>query len=425
MPLLRLPRSLNYSPQIWLFLGASFAFGLSQAFTALFLNFYLGALGLGPEWQGALNALPALTLAAVSLPLVVLARRLSNARVIRLGAFLTVLGLLLLALAPGAALATLGALLQGVGSAALAVSGAPFMANNSDEKTRVGLFTIQSALMVGAGFVGNLLGGQLPGLYAGFTGGDPSGLAALRTAMLVASSLQLLGALPTLWLRPSGKPAQPQAGALSVSDKRTLFRLVLPSVFVGLGAGATIPFLNVYIEGRFGISYASLGALFAWTSLATAVTVLIQPLLVRRLGQLGAVFAVQLASLPFLVMLGFAPYLWMVTLALFVRGALMNATGPVYSAYAMSVLSEADRPMYSAANTITWSGSWALASLASGALRASGWFDFATSFNLLFGFTLLMYIANSLAIYLGVFQPDRRGELPRVERERGQERAGH
>ena len=41
---------------------------------------------------------------------------------------------------------------------------------------------------------------------------------------------------------------------------------------VGLGAGATIPFLNVYIEGKFDVNYASLGNLFAWTSLATAAT---------------------------------------------------------------------------------------------------------------------------------------------------------
>ncbi|RTR30920.1 MFS transporter [Deinococcus radiophilus] len=400
----------GYSRQIWLFLAASFSFGLSQAFISLFLNFYLRELGLGPEWQGIVNALPALTLAAVSLPLVVLARRLSNARVIQLGAGLTVLGLSLLALAPGALLAVVGALLQGMGSAALSVSGAPFMANNSDERTRVGLFTIQSALMVGAGFVGNMLGGQLPALYTGWAGGDPGGLDALRAAMLVAAGLQ-----------PSGKPAQPgRSGALSIHDRPTMFRLVLPSMFVGLGAGATIPFLNVYIEGRFGISYASLGALFAWTSLATAVTVLIQPWLVRRLGQLGAVLAVQASSLPFLVMLGFSPSLWMVTVALFVRGALMNATGPVYSSYAMSVLRQADRPMYSAVNTIAWSGSWALASLASGALRASGWFDFATSFNILFGFTLLMYIANTLAIYLGIFLPDRRGELQPIPEAQGE-----
>lgn len=237
---------------------------------------------------------------------------------------------------------------------------------------------------------------------------------------MVGAGLQLLGALPILGLRPADaktrvSPALPQRGLLQLDDRRTLLRLVLPTAFVGLGAGATIPFLNVYIEGRFGVSYASLGRLFAWTSLATAVTVLIQPWLVERLGQLRAILAVQMASLPFSVLLGFGPYLWLVTVALFMRGALMNATGPVYSSYAMSVLSPADRPMYSAANTILWNVCWAAASLASGALRGAGWFEFSTNFNILFGWTLLMYALDTLAIYLLVYLPDKRGEMPALE----------
>mgnify|MGYP002653909397 CR=1 FL=1 len=50
---------------------------------------------------------------------------------------------------------------------------------------------------------------------------------------------------------------------------------MLPNILVGLGAGATIPFLNVFIEWKFNIDYASLGSLFAWTSLATAATALL------------------------------------------------------------------------------------------------------------------------------------------------------
>lgn len=85
---------------------------------------------------------------------------------------------------------------------------------------------------------------------------------------MVGAGLQLLGALPILGLRPADaktrvSPALPQRGLLQLDDRRTLLRLVLPTAFVGLGAGATIPFLNVYIEGRFGVSYASLGRLFA------------------------------------------------------------------------------------------------------------------------------------------------------------------
>ncbi|GAA5503413.1 hypothetical protein Dxin01_03170 [Deinococcus xinjiangensis] len=392
----------KFSRQVWLYLLSAFSFGLSQAFLALFLNFFLRALNLGPEWQGFMNALPALTLALLSLPAVALARRISNAHTLKVGAALSMFGTLLLALAHGPALVVLGAVVQGAGAALSVVSGSPFMANNSDEKSRVTLFSLQSALMTGAGFLGNMLGGRVPEIYAAATQTAPNGLEALRMALYVATALQLLGLIPVLFLRPTGK-TKPTGRSFAVRDKATMARLVLPNVLVGLGAGATIPFLNLFIEGKFQINYASLGNLFAWTSLATAATALLQPLLVRRLGQLQAVLLVQASSLPFLAMLGFAPHLWMVTLALFTRGALMNAAGPVYGAYAMTALPEEDRPMYSAVNVIAWDLGWAVSSLLSGVVR--GVLPFTTAFNVLFGWTLLMYAGSVLAIYLGLYRP--------------------
>ncbi|GAA5513610.1 hypothetical protein Dcar01_02354 [Deinococcus carri] len=395
----------RFSRQLWLYLASAFTFGLAQAFAALFLNFYLRALGLGAEWQGLVNALPALTLAALSLPAVALARRISNARTIQIGSVLSLVGAALLALAGGPLGAIAGALVQGAGAALLVVSGSPFMANHSDEKSRVTLFSVQSALMTGAGFLGNLLGGRVPELYAAATATAPDGLSALRAALVVSAAFQLAGLVPVLFLRPSGKP-RPQGRSFAVRDRATMARLVAPNVLVGLGAGATIPFLNVFIEGKFHVDYASLGTLFAWTSLATAVTVLVQPLLVRRLGQLPAVLVVQAASLPFLAVLGFAPALWMVSAALFTRGALMNAAGPVYSAYAMTALPDEDRPMYSAVNTIAWDLGWAASSLLSGVVR--GVLPFDVAFRVLFGWTILMYAGSVLAIYLGLYRRARR-----------------
>lgn len=209
-------------------------------------------------------------------------------------------------------------------------------------------------------------------------------------------------------LKPSGKTSQ-TGRSFAVRDKRAMFRLIFPNLLVGLGAGATIPFLNVFIEGKFQINYASLGQLFAWASLATATTALLQPLLVRRLGQLQVVLLVQASSLPFLALLGFAPQLWMVTLALFTRGALMNAAGPVYGAYAMSSLEENDRPMYSALNVIAWDSGWALSSVLAGVVR--GQLPFTLAFQVLFAWTLVMYGGSVLAIYLGLYRPARRQAL--------------
>lgn len=395
----------RFSRQVWLYLASAFSFGLAQAFAALFLNFYLRALGLGAEWQGFLNALPALTLALLSLPAVALARRISNAHTLKVGAALSLVGTLILATASGPGMAVVGALVQGAGAALSVVAGSPFMANNSTEETRVTLFSVQSALMTGAGFVGNLLGGRVPDLYAQATLTEPDGLGALRAALLVATAFQLLGLLPVLGLKPTGKTTR-EGRSFAVRDKRTMARLVMPNVLVGLGAGATIPFLNVFIEGKFKVDYASLGTLFAWMSLATAVTALLQPLLVRSLGQLRAVLVVQASSLPFLALLGFAPELWMVTVALFTRGALMNAAGPVYGAYAMTALPEEDRPMYSAVNVIAWDLGWAVSSILSGVVR--GRVPFGPAFDLLFAWTLVMYGLSVLAIYLGLYRHARR-----------------
>ena len=74
-------------------------------------------------------------------------------------------------------------------------------------------------------------------------------------------------------------------------------RLLLPQVVIGVGAGLVIPFLNLYVREKFGLSYGGTGLLFALSSLATGVAMLLQPLLVRRLGKLGAIVFVQALSL--------------------------------------------------------------------------------------------------------------------------------
>ncbi|AFZ65912.1 MFS transporter [Deinococcus peraridilitoris] len=389
-------QSWRFNRQAWFFLLGSFGFGLAQAQLFLFLNFYLGALGLGASWQGFINALPALALVVSGLPAAALARRISYARTLQLGALLSTLGFFTLASADGAVLAVAGTFLQGVGAAFLVVAGAPFMTNNSTERQRVSLFSVQMALMTGAGFLGNIVGGRVPEWYASFTGSEARDLDSIRMALLAGGVFQLISLLPLAFLRPSGKP-RPPGRTLAVKAKGTMFRLVLPNLLVGLGAGATIPFLNIFIEGKFNVSYASLGSLFAWTSLATAVAVLIQPWLVQRFGRLRAILFVQTASLPFLVILGFAPSLWMVTVALFTRGALMNAASPVYSANAMDRLPEEDRGVYSAVNTIVWDLGWAISSLASGFVRSA--LPFHSAFQVLFGITLTMYALSVVAIY--------------------------
>ena len=369
----------------------------------LFLNFYLRALGLDEGMQGLINALPAFVSALLSIPAVLVTRRLNEINTMKLGSILSMGGLAMIGLSNGALMAIAGSVLQGVGSALMMVASSPFMAGETNEENRVPLFSLQMALMTGAGFLGNILGGRIPKLYGQFAGVAADSLPAVRAAILVAVFFMLVGTIPMLFINGAREtPAEDRhLPGFSVKDKVLMAKLVVPNILVGLGAGATIPYLNLFIEAKFNIDYAMLGSLFGWTSLATATTVLIQPWLVRRLGQVKAILAVQLASLPFLLLLGYSPIFLLVVLAMFTRGALMNASGPVFTAFAMNILPHRDRPVFSALNMMGWNIGWAIAATFSGIFRSiMGKAQILPAFNWLFAWTILMYSLSIFVTYL-------------------------
>ena len=399
--------SWKFSRKVWLFLIASFSFGLGQAFTMLFLNFYLRALGLDEGVQGLINALPAFVSAFLSIPAILVTRRLNEINTMKLGSILSMGGLAMIGLSNGPVLAISGSILQGVGSALVMVSSAPFMAGETHEENRVPLFSLQMALTTGAGFLGNIIGGRIPELYGRFAGISADSLPAVRSAILIAVFFMLAGTIPMFFIKSTKEVLAKdlKLTGFSVENKVLMFKLVFPGILVGLGAGATIPYLNLFIEAKFNIDYAMMGSLFGWTSLATATTVLIQPWLVRRLGQIKAVVVVQLASLPFLFLLGYSPLFFLVVVAMFTRGALMNAAGPVFTALAMNLLPHRDRPVFSALNMMAWNIGWAIAATVSGIFRKSlGEGQILHAFNWLFAWTILMYALSILVTYLWLYQ---------------------
>lgn len=399
----------NFSKKIWLFLAGAFSLGLSQAFMALFLNFYLEALGLRDSHTGLVNALPALTSAAMSLPAVYVSRRIGEVQTLKVGSLFGLAGIFLIAFANALLMAVIGSFLAGIGSSFIMVTSTPFMTRESNAENRVTLFSVQMALMTGAGFVGNYIGGFIPQQYASFKGLKPTDLPSLRAAIVAAAFIQLVGVVAVMMIRNDHRRSSDGIKSLQIENKKLIFQYAFPGVMVGFGAGMTIPYLNIFVEHKFGVNYQELGAVFAWMSLATMATVMIQPAMVRRFGQLKTGLMVEVTSLPFLVMMAFSPYFWMVVVAMFTRGALMNATGPAYSSYVMERLSENDRPLLSALNMIAWNASWAISAFISGVIRdAMGKERLTEAFNILFTFTLIMYALSMFLKYIWLYLPDKR-----------------
>ena len=167
-----------------------------------------------------------------------------------------------------------------------------------------------------------------------------------------------------------------------------------------------IPFLNLYVQRKFGLDLTSLNAVFALTSLGTVAAILFQPRLARRYGQITSVVIVQGASIPFLVVLGFSPVLWTVIVAMAVRNSLMNAGNPIFSAFAMERVSPVERATLSAAMSVLWQVGWIIGGLWYAALQAALGFDAGYTVNFITIITL--YTAATCLYWIWFRASDRR-----------------
>jgi len=362
------------------FVLASFLWSFGANLVYFFLNFHLEALGYTRAHIGYAQALLLLVGVVSALPLAYLIPRLGYLKSLYLAFFLAAgsgvllgLGLLVFPALGGYGLA--GALLQG--------AAAPLMARLVPPERRVALFSLQAALTTASGFFSTLLAGLL------------SEWVGARHVLLFALPFFLL-AVPLALGLPEGEGKVPRLkGRFGV-----WLRLLVPQVVIGFGAGLVIPFLNLYLKEKFGLTYGATGLVFALSSLATGGAMLLQPLLVHRVGKLGAIVWVQALSLPFLALLAWAPWLPVVTLALLVRGALMNAAGPVYAALVMDYLPEEERAGFFLVESALWSLLFALGSALSGKLQAALGLG---AFHYLFGATLALY-ALGIALWPWAFR---------------------
>jgi MFS family permease len=377
-----------------IFLLTTLVYGVALSLWWVDFNLYLVALGLDPAFIGVAATVGAAAGVVFAFPASILSDRIGRRLVLALGTGGSTLGILGLLLTTEPPAILLCAAVVGAANQAFFVVQSPLLMERSRPEHRNELFSLQFAISnvtnVGAALLGGAIAAALGGA-AESGAGDPSVFRALLVVMAAAAALATLTVLAlradrprrrrdwrTLEQRPvdgwAGEPiatrpdAPPAAARRSArlgiprpSDPRTFWRLLIPGFLIALGAGQVIPFLNVFIEGRFGLDLAALNVVFAVTSLGTAIAILLQPALARRLGKVGSVVLVQGVSIPFLVVLGFSPVLWTVILAMAVRSSLMNAGNPIANAFAMEQLPRGERATYAATGSLLWSLGWVIA----------------------------------------------------------------
>ena len=403
-----------------LYLLNSILAGLSFSVYSLFFNLYILARGYPKDFLGLLSSLPSAVALFAAVPLGLLSDRMGRRKAMlwgTLGAVVSVAGIV-----AGARPAVLIAavILLGMSNELFNVSAAPFMMENSGERERTALFSASFGLNTLAGFAGSLVGGQLPRLMTGAFSLAPDTAPAYGMALLISPALNALAMLPLIWMCEPPRPAPTSHGwalpnvrlmALFIEDvwtrvkaapviawrgmvhRQVIVKLLLPNAIISMGAALLIPYMNVFFRERHRVPDEMLGLIFALSSVVTGLATLAAPLLARRFGKVRSVALAQAASLPFLLTIGFAPSLALAAMAFWMRGALMNMGGPLYSAFMMEQVTQGERATVNAFASVTWNIGWAVCPYLSGVIQAQ-W-----GFGPLFVATAALYGLASVLTY--------------------------
>jgi MFS family permease len=327
-------------------------------------NLYLLAIGFGIDFIGLRIAIMGVAGAVASVPMGWLSDRLGRKTGFILGdgggALMSLIQILsvnpIVLLGAPAISALFGALHH--------VTEPAFMAENSEQRERVHLFSVSDGLRTLSAMAGSLVAGFLPLWAATQFGWDK--VTAYRVATYLGIAWWFLSLVPAVMLRPyvSGEVAQtkqsPPATTIRARAWRALFaniknpviigKLLIVNAFISLGGAFVIQLFNVFFKEGVHAHEHEIGTTFAAGSLFLALGAFLAPFVSERLGKVASVFVTRLASVPFILLIGLAPQLAtpetvisLAGLAYVLRTTLFNLANPVFDAFSMELLHPSER----------------------------------------------------------------------------------
>ncbi len=391
-----------FQPNARLYLINVIIVGAVMGIYRLLFNFYVLSLGFDEALLGNLVAVSSMAGLITVLPMGYLADLLGRKASLLIAGFGTVVTIAALVLWPSQWMLVAMTALSGVAGALAGVTMSPFLMENSGEQERTYLFSFGNGLQMVSSSVGNWIGGYLPTWVAMTLGASVSAVSAeaYGGALVVVSGAAAIGLFPLLLLRtPKLGRAQRTVFApitYAMKNPALLAKLISPMLITSIGAGLTMPFMNVFFRQQYGQPDNVIGTLFAWGSLAMGVGLLLAPPLADRIGKIRLVVITQGLSIPFLILLGFAPWFWLSTAAYFIRVALMNMSGPVYQTYVMEHVEPSARATVASLVSMSWNVGWFISPM------VSGWLQVRYGFAPPFIGTIILYTI-SVFLYWSFF----------------------
>jgi MFS family permease len=358
-----------------LFLWMTVINGIILSGWQLFFNIYMLESGFTREFLGIINSLPSLTALLLGIPIGRLSDRMGRKQAIIAGILFSSLTFLGQVTFKQPAIIIVMAALTGIFNMFVIVSISPLMMKLSNAENRTLLFSLNYGLQTLAGAVGSLFAGQLPALFESFLDAGKTSGVAYQIVLIITVLLGTTALIP-LWRmsEPQTPETSPESGArragLLSGLTRMTIKLATPNFLIGIGAAILIPYMNVFFKDRFAISDSLLGLFFSLSSLFVGVGSLIGPRLSTRLGgKIRTVAFTQLASVVFMLMIGFVPSLWIAGFSFLMRAALMNMSAPLYSAFCMEKTPANQQGLASSVLNVAWLIGWSVGPYISGVVQ--------------------------------------------------------
>jgi hypothetical protein len=195
--------------------------------------------------------------------------------------------------------------------------------------------------------------------------GDEFG-ALLIIALIAAPGFLLLLPVREAAPDPHGRVTARNLGIIFRGyDWRRIAVGLVPTSLLAIGAGFTIPFVNLFFNGVFGVDSDLFAVVAVLTSMLTATTALLVPGIRRRYGYMVAIPLVQSLAVLMLLLMALTemfadvPGMWMVAVGFFMlRSPLMNMAGPMSNELVMNYVGRRNQDLTGALHAAIWSGAW-------------------------------------------------------------------
>ena len=416
------PSFLHLSRNVYILLIFTTGKGFQLSISTLTLNYYVHSLGYQPEFIGVFSAMPAIGALISAVPVGFLADRMGRKLILVLSAILTPVFLAGCALVTSPFLLLSCAFMQGVVSTAYWVTNLPLLTESTTERQRVGVFALNSFLLLGVGALGNLLGGAIPEYTAGILHVSAASTIALRYGVFAAASFTFVFGLP-LWflqepkqtlarkatdtgskevLEEGARNSGPLAEAVLHQKRERLpvglfLKLLIPDLLFTMGEGAVVALMQLFFILRFSLLPGPLGVIFTISGLLGGIFSLTAPLFVKRWSKLRVITTVQYLTAPLMLLIGFSPTLSLAIVGEYIRSFMRTLIDPIYAAFAMEQVSDRYRATLAGFYSVTWSIGFSIGPSIGGWLQS----NVGLSASFVFGAFCLLLAPSLLIAFFG------------------------